>query len=117
MLPPNLPCDFCATANFVNEAVVSQPTRLLVRFFNGDEDNGETLLHDMEAGGAFGWEEISETFVTPPNTTDFQIVLEAERMGGRIRLDNITLSDLSDPIPAQAGQDYELGALLAGELG
>ncbi|MBE2202051.1 MAG: hypothetical protein IAE79_25810, partial [Anaerolinea sp.] len=101
------------------DAAFGAPARLLLRFYNGATPNGpDTPVWTSGAGeepAPGSWQAVNRTFTIPPNTTHFQLILESPRLGGRLRLDGVTLANLSSAIPAQAGQTYELAALVAGD--
>lgn len=98
------------------QATLTQPAQWRVQFFNNGVDNGSQLLGSEAALNDATWQEMSHTFSTPPNTTHFQLEFATGRLGGWVALDGVTLANLSDAIPAQSGQDYELSALVAGDV-
>ncbi|HRQ42499.1 MAG TPA: hypothetical protein PLD25_31680 [Chloroflexota bacterium] len=97
------------------QASLNEPAQWRVHFLNNGEDNGNQLLWSSANLNSDAWQEVSQTFTTPPGVTHFRLELAAPRFGGWLALDGARLAALSDAIPAQAGQDYALSALIGGE--
>jgi RHS repeat-associated protein len=98
------------------EAVGGNNLTWQVKFYNNDLANGESLLWSAKGLTSKNWQTIERTFTTPANTTHFELLLTADRIGGWLAMDGITLANLSHSIPAQGEQDYDLSALVAGEM-
>ena len=106
------------TAQVRGDMVASGAGRLTVHFFDDTGAATGTPLVLWSSGSLQTslWQTIGGLFTTPSDAAGFRLDLEADRVGGWLAFDGVSISDVSDEIPAGADELYELSALVRGDM-